>query len=275
MKGLAPVATQLLAACLLIPALAAPAAAKPRLAAQSSPARAEKSAPDSGAGPGEAPSLIEPDTQLIDVPTAGILDVGGFATQTRFFSQGGVLQWLNFGVVHRVNIGASLNVQKLVGTDSPVQLTRPELQLRFRFYDGDRVIPAFAVGYDGQGYLYNRPDKMYNQRQRGLYLTGTQEIGLPGLQGHAGMNISDFDSNAIFGFLGLSFDMRDRAAVIAEWDNIHNYSESRVNLGLKVYVAPNAYVCFAVRGVGQGGAYSDGVSRGPERVFQFKYTGNF
>jgi hypothetical protein len=270
-----PSAARLLAAGLLFLALAAPGSAKPPKAAKKASAQAEKGAPDAEQGSAQAPGLIEPDTQLIDIPTAGILDVGGFATQTRFFSQGGVLQWLNFGVIHRVNIGASLNVEKLIGTDSPVQLTRPELQLKFRFYDGDRIIPAFAVGYDGQGYLYNRPDKRYNQRQRGMYLSGTQEIGLPGLQAHAGMNISDFDSNAIFGFLGLSLDLRDRAALIAEWDNIQNYVDSRVNLGLKVYLAPNAYVSFSVRGVGQGGTYSDGVSRGAERIFQFKYTGNF
>jgi len=221
------------------------------------------------------PSLLEPDTQLIDVPTAGILDVGGFSTQTRFFSQGGVLEWINFGVVHRVNLGASMNVEKLIGTGSPVQLTRPELQIKFRFYDGDRIIPAFAVGYDGQGSLYNRPDKMYNQRQRGMYVGGTQEIGLPGLQAHAGMNISDFDSNAIFGFLGLSLDLRDKVALISEWDNLHDFSESRVNLGIKVYLTPNAHLGFSVRGVGQGGDYSNGVSRGAERIFQFKYSGNF
>ncbi|MEK9145062.1 MAG: hypothetical protein AAB339_05585, partial [Elusimicrobiota bacterium] len=57
--------------------------------------RAAEGAPETGRQGVE--SLIEPDTQLIDVPTAGILDVGGFATQTRFFSEGGILEWLNFG----------------------------------------------------------------------------------------------------------------------------------------------------------------------------------
>ncbi|MEK7746386.1 MAG: hypothetical protein AAB576_06960, partial [Elusimicrobiota bacterium] len=102
------------------------------------PAKAVKKAAE-GASEGGRPgveSLIEPDTQLIDVPTAGILDVGGFATQTRFFSEGGILEWLNFGMVHRLNLGASLNVERLVGSGTPVQLTRPELQLKFRFFDG-------------------------------------------------------------------------------------------------------------------------------------------
>lgn len=262
---------RLLAAALLV-SQAVPSWAKPPKKAPKDPATSEGEAAKPG---GKEPSLLEPDTSLIDVPTAGILDVGGFSTQTRFFSQGGVLEWLNFGVVHRVNLGASMNVEKLIGTGSPVQITRPELQIKFRFYDGDRLIPAFALGFDGQGYLYSRPDKQYNQRQRGLYVAGSQEIVWPGLQGHFGMNISDFDSNAIFGFMALGLDIQDKVTLMAEWDNIQDVFNSRINLGFKVHVTPNAHVGFSARAVGAGGDYPNGVARGAERVFQFKFTGNF
>ncbi|MBI5243986.1 MAG: hypothetical protein HY922_09970 [Elusimicrobia bacterium] len=269
---MSPRIPKLLVAALLVFSAAAPTLAKSKKA----PVKAGQGAPrEDGEAAGRQPSLLEPDTQLIDVHTAGILDVGGFSSQTRFFSQGGVLEWLNFGIVHRLNIGASMNVEKLIGTVSPVQLTRPELQVKFRFYDGDRIIPAFAVGYDGQGYLYNRPDKRYNQRQPGMYLSGTQEIGLPGLQAHAGMNISDFDSNAIFAFMALSLNIQDKVTLMTEWGNINDFFDSRVNMGLKVYVTPNAYVSFAARGIGQCGEYSNGVARKAERIFQFKYTGSF
>ncbi|MEK7656310.1 MAG: hypothetical protein AAB412_01000 [Elusimicrobiota bacterium] len=245
--------------------------------AWSKPAKAVKKAAEGAPEGGRAgvESLIEPDTQLIDVPTAGILDVGGFATQTRFFSEGGILEWLNFGMVHRLNLGASLNVERLVGSGTPVQLTRPELQLKFRFFDGDRLIPAFAIGFDGQGYLYSRPDKRYNQRQRGFYFVGSQEVGLAGLQAHAGMNISDFDSNSIFGLVAASYNLQDKITLMTEWDNINNLRDSRVNLGFRVYVTPSAHIGFSVRGVGQGGRQPGAISRGAERIFQFKYTGNF
>jgi hypothetical protein len=231
---------------------------------------------------GEAPAelapesgLLEPDTQLVDVPTAGILDERAFSTRTRFFNGGGVVEWIDFGLVHRVNLGASLNVDKLIGTASPVQVTRPEIQIKCRFYDGTRLVPALAAGFDGQGYLYNRSDKRYNQKQRGLYLVGSQEIFWPGLQGHAGMNISDFDKNSVFGFLSTSLNLQDALVLMAEWDNISDFDNSRVNLGLRVYVTPAAYVAFAVRGVGQGGSFPDGMTRAPDRIFQFKFTGSF
>lgn len=219
--------------------------------------------------------LLPPDTELIDMPTAAVLDLGGFYSRTRFFAQGGLMEYLSFGVFQRVNLGASFNVDKLVGTDSPVQVTRPELQLKLRFFDGDRVIPAFALGYDGQGYFYNRKDKKYNQRQRGLYVVGTQEVGLPGLQAHAGMNISDFDTNAIHGMMAGSFNLRDKIKFMTEWDNINDFKDSRFNMGMRVYLTPFFNFDFSVRGIGQGGRFSNGVPRSTERVVQFKYTGHF
>lgn len=220
-------------------------------------------------------ALLPPDTELIDIPTAAVLDLSGFSSRTRFFSSGGMLEWLSFGVYPRVNIGASFNIDKLVGTSSPVQITRPELQLKFRFFDGDRIIPAFAMGFDGQGILYNRQDKAYNQRQRGLYFVGSQEIGLRGLEAHAGMAISDFDSNAINGMMALSYNVQDRVRLMTEWDNINDFYDSRVNMGMRVYVTPKFNFEFSIRAIGQGGDYPNGMGRGPERIAQFKYTGNF
>lgn len=249
-----------------------PAAAQPK-AAKARTGGAE-GAPD--AEEGRAPrGLLPPDTDLVDMPTAAALDVGGFGARSRFFNQGGALQWLAFGVYPRVNLGASLHVDRLLGTDSPVQLTRPELQVKWRFFDGDRLIPAFAMGFDGQGTFYNRPIKRYNHKQRGLYFVGTQEVGLPGLQGHAGLNISDFDSNDIFGFMGLSLNLYDRAKLMWEWDNIQDFFDSRINAGLRFFINPSFHADFAVRAIGHGGTFSNGVPRGSERIIQFKYTGHF
>ena len=220
-------------------------------------------------------TLIAPDTELIDVPTAAILDYGGYSSRTRFFSSGGVMEWISFGVFQRLNIGASMNVDRLVGTATPVQVTRPDLQVRFRLYDGERRLPALALGFDGQGYTYNRPELKWNQRQRGAYLAASQEIVVPGLHAHAGMNMSDFNSNAIFGFLGADYNIKDKVLLMAEWDNLSNFLDSRVNLGFRTYINPNFHLDFAVRSIGQGGAFTNGVARGSERIVNFKYTGNF
>src|SRR5262249_35131314 len=161
-------------------------------------------------------------------------------------------------------LGASLTIDDLVGNDRIVRVRAPNAQIKWRFYEGDRQLPSLAVGYDGQGYLYNQPDKKYNQRQRGFFIVATQELGVPGLPFHSSMNISDFNSNSIFGCLPLSYNIMDKVALMAEWDNINDFRDSRVNGGLRTYITPHFFVDFAVRGIGQGGHYSDGNSRGPE-----------
>lgn len=232
-------------------------------------------APSPGLDDARSGGLLLPDSDLIDMPTAAVLDLGGFATRSRFFSSGGFVDWVGFGVYPRVNLGVSANIERLVGNSSPVQLTRPELQLKARFFDGDRYIPAFAVGFDGQGWLYNRPIKRYNHKQRGVYVIGTQEIGLPGLQAHAGMNVSDFDSNSVFGMIGLSLNLRDKLKLMAEWDAINDVFDSRFNAGVRFYLTPYFNFDVAVRAIGHGGTFSNGQPREPERIVQFKYVGNF
>ncbi|MFA5137599.1 MAG: hypothetical protein WC728_00075 [Elusimicrobiota bacterium] len=223
----------------------------------------------------EPRSLLEPDTELIDVPTTAVLDQGGFSSRTRFFARGGLMEWLSFGVYPRVNIGASFNIDRLIGTDTPVRLARPELQLKLRFFDGDRTLPSLAIGFDGQGYLHNRPDKAYNQHERGLYVMGSHELGLPGLEFHAGTDIADFEADQVHGFLATSYNIQDKVKLMAEWDSIRDYSNSRVNMGMRTYLTPRFHIEFSVRAVGQGGCYPNGVRRGPERVAQVKYTGHF
>ncbi|MBI5623673.1 MAG: hypothetical protein HY924_07850 [Elusimicrobia bacterium] len=219
--------------------------------------------------------FLQPDTSLIDTPTTAVLDYGGYSATTRFFSAGGVLQHGSFGVFHRLNIGASLNVDRLIGTDSTTRLRAPNVQAKYRFFDGDGWIPSGAIGFDGQGYLYDAAAKRYNHRHRGFFLAATQELFIPGLQAHPSFNISDFDSNSIYGAIPLSFNIKDRVNLMFEWDNISDWSRSRINSGIRVYVTPGFHVDFGVRGIGQGGRFDDGSPRGPERLVQIKYSGNF
>jgi len=219
--------------------------------------------------------LNAPETGVIDAPTAAILDYGGYSTLSRFYTQGGFLEYLSFGVYPRFNLGVSLAINGLIGNERTVRVRPPEVQVKFRFFDGDGTLPALAAGYDGQGFGYSPGEKLYHDRQRGFYVVGTQELGLPGLQAHPSFNISDFDSNSIFGSIPLSYSIRDKVTVLFEWDNINNFNDSRVNSGLRVHLTPNLNADFAVRRIGQGGSFADGSPRGPERIVQLKYSGSF
>ena len=240
--------------------------------------RTKHAAPAAASAPG-APSAVDsapaPDSEIIDAPTSAVLDDHAYSTRSRFYSQGGLLEYLSFGVYPGVNLGVSAAVDSLIGDQKSVRVRAPNAQIKWRFFEGDQVLPSLAVGYDGQGYGYNTTIQRFNQRQRGFYLVGTKELGVPGLQIHPSFNISDFNSNAIFGSLPLTLNIRDRAEILLEWDNIANWSASRFNAGLRVFLTSNFHVDFAVRAIGAGGDYSDGAPKGPERIVQLKYSNSF
>jgi hypothetical protein len=229
-------------------------------------ARSERTARDGG---------VTPETDVIDAPTTAVLDNYGYSARSRFYSRGGLLQYLSFGVYPGINLGASAAVDGLIGDERNVRMRAPTAQVKWRFYEGDAEMPSFALGFDGQGYRYNAGDRRFNQRQRGFYVVATKELGVPGLELHPSFNVSDFDTNGVFGSLPLTINIRDKAQILLEWDNINNWSDSRFNAGLRAYLTPSFHVDFAVRSIGAGGFYGDGAPKGPERVVQLKYSNSF
>jgi hypothetical protein len=223
---------------------------------------------------GEA--VVLPDVEMIDIPTAGILDYYGFQVKTRFYSGGGVLGALNFGVLERLNLGAAMTVDRLVGSDSGIKMRRPEIQVKFRFFDGGYYIPAAAVGYDGQGYYYDPSAKKYLEKGKGLYLVSSKEIGVPGLVMHGGLNVPDFDNNYLFGFLGMNYTLEDKVAFMVEYDSMfHSDDPSRLNAGTRIYITPYFQLDLAIREIGRNGKFANGLSRKAERIVQMKYTTSF
>ena len=223
---------------------------------------------------GEA--VVLPDVEMIDVPTAGILDYYGFMVKTRFYSDGGVLGALNFGVLERLNLGAAMTIDKLVGSDSGIKMRKPEIQVKVRFFDGGYYIPAAAVGYDGHGYYYNPVSKKYLEKGKGLYLVGSKEIGVPSLVLHGGLNVPDFDNNYLFGFLGVNYTLEDKIAFMLELDNMfHSNDPSRLNAGTRIYITPYFQLDLAMREIGRNGKFDNGDSRKAERIVQMRYNTSF
>ena len=221
-------------------------------------------------------NIILPDTSIIDIPTSGIIDYYGFNFKTRFYTQGGVLTYLNFGVMERLNLGASFMIDSLIGANSPVRMRRPEMHVKFRFYDGGIYLPSLALGYDGQGYYYDRDLKKYMEKGKGLYLVGSREVLFPGFIGSAGFNIPDFDDNYLFAFLGISYTIEDKLALLAEYDNLfHSDSKERFNIGSRIYITPSFNLDIAIRELGSNDKFSNGWSRKPERIIQLKYNTSF
>ena len=222
-------------------------------------------------------NTVLPDTELVDVPTAGILDYYAFQVKTRAYYNGGVITELNFGVMERLNLGAAMAVDDLIGTGSP-EMRRPEIQVKFRFFDGGYYIPAAAIGYIGQGYYYDPGAKKYMEKGKGLYLVGSKEVGVANFVLHGGFNVPDFDNRFVFAFLGANYTLEDKLSFLLECDNLfHKNNPYRLNTGIRFYITPDFQLDMSVRELNAGGHFSDAArtARKPERVVQLRYNTNF
>src|ERR1044071_8675566 len=85
---------------------------------------------------------------VIDTPTAEVVDHYGYNVTFRFGQDGNLQTKTAFGVLPRLNLGFGLDGEKVIGTQNG-RLNKPTIIFKFRIFDGKGVIPAFAMGYDG------------------------------------------------------------------------------------------------------------------------------
>jgi hypothetical protein len=148
-------------------------------------------------------------------------------------------------------------------------MIRPSVFFKVRAFDGTDLLPALALGYDNQGYLYQESTKHFLQDEKGLYLVGSHEILLPDFELHAGVNVPDVEDAEVFGFFGATWKIAPAFALLAEYDNLRNGPGNRVNLGGRLWVVPSFNIDLAARNVGRSEV------RGAERIVRLNYVAHF
>lgn len=203
---------------------------------------------------------------LVDAPTTNIIDYGGYRLNFRLYSGGGLVSHLSFGVFRRLNIGASWDNEKVIGTEDPTT-NSPTLNIKLRAYDGSRILPSLAIGYDGQGRFFNKATDQYTERERGLYLAFEREFFFPRLEFYGGTNIAKFKEGEVYGFVGASYLIEQKIALIMEYDNIRVGPRNRWNAGIRVFPISSLAIDFAVRKIGS--------IEDKERIVRINYVGSF
>jgi hypothetical protein len=210
-----------------------------------------------------------PQVEVMDIPTADILDPMTYSTSFRFYNDGGLMSRLIIGPLKRVNLGVSFDAQRVIGGGDP-HMIRPSLFFKVKAYDGSDFLPAFALGYDNQGYLYQESSKDFLHQPKELYFVGSHEIFVTQFELHAGMNVNQLDSDAtLHGFFGGTFKVTPNFQLLAEYDNIRNAPENRANLGGRYWIAPYFNIDFGARNVGRKSV------DGAERILRLNYVGRF
>ena len=220
---------------------------------------------------------ISTETMIIDVPTAEVFDRYQASFLTRVYEHGTVMESIDFGVYPRLNIGVSLAIDNWIGSSHSVKVLNPDFQAKWKIYDGNLYLPAIAIGYDGRRYGYGYDEhtrkyeghnkKHYLDDRKGGYITLTREIFTPGLAVTGGVNLSDFDFDKLYMFTGLYYKVLQPVNLLAEWDNIRNIRDSRLNLGARFYLHPSLALDALFRRVGRG--------QESERVLQLRYVTTF
>ena len=68
-------------------------------------------------------------------------------------------------------------------------------------------------------------------------------------------------------FTGMSYTVQDMVGLVAEWDNIRNVRDSRLNIAARFYLHPSLVLDAGVRRIGRGDE--------SERILQIRYVTNF
>ena len=205
---------------------------------------------------------------LIDIPTAKVAPIKTFTSTSRIFSDGGLVNFFTFTPLDRFSIGTGVTLEHIVGTnEESIKVLPPSLQLKFQLYDGSETLPMIALGFNNQGFYYDHDKDKYLQPAKGLYLVGSQEVFISGLMTSYGLNVTTdgFEFDKLHTFLSLNYNITDYFDFMAEWDNIRSLKTSRVNLGLRVFIAEFFALDFAVRNC----------NNKAERILQLKYNYTF
>ncbi|MCF7804148.1 MAG: TonB-dependent receptor [Candidatus Marinimicrobia bacterium] len=168
---------------------------------------------------------------LINIPTAGSLDRGSYATELRMMPEGGVLAGVDIGLTSQFMLGVSYGGSHIIGEDSVGWNPQPGVQVKYRLFDESMKFPAVAVGFNSQGYHeYIRSLDRYTLKSSGFYVALSKNYQFLGNLGlHAGANYSlengdgDSDPNLFF---GIDKDINREISLMVEYNAALNDNES-------------------------------------------------
>ena len=88
---------------------------------------------------------------IVDMPTAGVLPRGAMSAYALFFTQGGVMVFLDAAPFENFNFGLSFSGINVLG-EGPVEFQKlPGINIKWRLIDETLVTPAILIGFTNQG----------------------------------------------------------------------------------------------------------------------------
>ncbi len=160
---------------------------------------------------------------LIDLPTAGILQKGFTGITMDIMPNGVVVSKIEVGVFDGFSFGISYGGSNIIGSGNIEWYKLPGINVRGRIIDESQTLPAITVGFDSQGKgSYSRGLARYQIKSPGFFVSTAKNFEFLGyLSLHGVINYSlerndgDKDINIRFGF---EKTIGGRVSLIGEYD---------------------------------------------------------
>lgn len=189
---------------------------------------------------------------LIDLPTAGILNRGFSAVTMDVMPYGVVMSKIEVGVFDGVSFGISYGGGNIIGSGKVEWYKLPGINIRARIIEEEKMIPAFTIGFDSQGKgIYDNELKRYEIKSPGFFIAASKNFDFLGyLSLHGVINYSlereDDDKDLNLG-LGFEKTIGNRVSFVGEYNVAFN-DNTGPSLG-----KGNGYLNFGLRwSVGEG-----------------------
>ena len=173
--------------------------------------------------------------ELVDTPTAGILQQGEVQVYAKAYRSNGILAGSSVGIFPRFMFGISYGGENLVGNDKPFWHERVEVNAKYRLIDEDASMPAITVGFDTQGHgEYHNSLKRFDIKSKGFYSVASKNFLLYGNLGfHGGVNYSlevkDKQDNLNF-FIGADKTIGENLHLLLDYDLALNDQKAKASV---------------------------------------------
>jgi hypothetical protein len=199
---------------------------------------------------------------LIDMPTAGIMDRGTVGVNTELLPFGTVIAKVEAGIFDNISIGLSYGGSNIIGSGDPDWYPFPPgVNFRFRLMDETILTPSITLGFDTQGKgEYFNDQKRFAIKAPGIFAAASKNFALLGyLSLHGTINYSPLENKDGDNFVNFMFGaektLGSAFSVLVEYNlalndnstDIYGEGKGYLNLGIRWSIANGVTVGFDLR----------------------------
>lgn len=199
---------------------------------------------------------------LIDMPTAGIMDRGVVGVNTELLPFGTVIAKVEAGIFDNISIGLSYGGSNIIGSGDPDWYPFPPgVNFRFRLMDETILTPSITLGFDTQGKgEYFNDQKRFAIKAPGFFAAASKNFALLGyLSLHGTVNYSPLENkdgdNFVNLMVGAEKTLGSQFSILLEYNlalndnstDVYGEGKGYLNFGVRWSIADGVTVGFDLR----------------------------